>query len=101
MIALIFEMPHAENTKAIMKTKRLFEEVRSMDEMKIVTKFTRTVISKLVRITLRKRLGYDIDILLNEMNVTIIDGQAQVHLNVDAAMSKDELGKMLKTMGLD
>lgn len=69
--------------------------------MKIVSKFTRTVISKLARMMLRKKLGYDIDIQLNEMNVTIVDGKAHVHLNVDAELDKDELMKILKTTGLD
>ena len=33
-----------------------------MDEMKIVSKFTTNMISKLVKMVLRKKLGYDIDI---------------------------------------
>lgn len=69
--------------------------------MKIVSKFTRTVLSKLARMMLRKKLGYDIDIQLNEMNFTIVDGKAHVHLNVDAELDKDELMKILKTTGLD
>ena len=35
-----------------------------MDEMKIVSKFTTNMISKLVKMVLRKKLGYDIDIQL-------------------------------------
>lgn len=68
--------------------------------MKIVSKFTRAVLSKLARMMLRKKLGYDIDIQLNEMNVTIVDGKAHVYLNVDAELDKDELMKILKTTGL-
>lgn len=69
--------------------------------MKIVTKFTRGLISKFVKMMLQKKLGYDIGIQLNEMNVTINDGKAQVHLNVDAELNKDELTKILKSIGLD
>lgn len=69
--------------------------------MKIVSKFTRNVISKLVKMMLHKKLGYNIGILLNEMNVTITDGKAHVHLNVDAELEKDELVKILKNIGLD
>lgn len=69
--------------------------------MKIVTKFTRGLISKLLKMILQKKLGYDIGIQLNEMNVTINDGKAQVHLNVDAELNKDELTKILKSIGLD
>lgn len=36
-----------------------------MDEMKIVSGFTTTLVSKLLRFALRKKLGYDIHIQLN------------------------------------
>ena len=62
-----------------------------MDEMKIVSKFTTNMISKLVKMVLRKRLGYDIDIQLNEIKTTITDGKTHVHLDVDAELEKEEL----------
>lgn len=71
-----------------------------MDEMKIVSKFTTNMISKLVKMVLRKRLGYDIDIQLNEIKTTITDGKTHVHLDVDAELEKDELVKILKKIGL-
>lgn len=40
-----------------------------MDEVRIVSKFTRSVISKLLKMTLHKKLGYNIDIQLNEVNM--------------------------------
>jgi len=72
-----------------------------MDEMKIVSKFTTNMISKLVKMVLRKKLGYDIDIQLNEMDITIIDGKAHVHLSADAELEKNELMKIIKNVGLD
>lgn len=72
-----------------------------MDEMKIVSKFTRGILSKLVKRTLHKMCGYDVDILLNEVNVTITDGKAHIHLNVDAELDNSELKKILKNVGLD
>ncbi|WP_350336428.1 CTP synthase [[Clostridium] symbiosum] len=71
-----------------------------MDEMKIVSKFTTNMISKLVKMVLRKRLGYDIDIQLNEIKTTITDGKTHVHLDVDAELEKEELVKILKKIGL-
>ncbi len=71
-----------------------------MDEMKIVSKFTTNMISKLVKMVLRKKLGYDIDIQLNEIKTTITDGKTHVHLDVDAELEKDELVKILKKIGL-
>jgi hypothetical protein len=73
---------------------------RSMDEMKIVSKFTTNMISKLVKMVLRKKLGYDIDIQLNEIKTTITDGKTHVHLDVDAELEKEELVKILKKIGL-
>lgn len=71
-----------------------------MDEMKIVSKFTTNMISKLVKMVLRKKLGYDIDIQLNEIKTMITDGKTHVHLDVDAELDKEELVKILKKIGL-
>jgi len=73
---------------------------RSMDEMKIVSKFTTNMISKLVKMVLRKKLGYNIDIQVNEIKTTITDGKTHVHLDVDAELEKEELIKILKKIGL-
>ena len=72
-----------------------------MDEMKIVSKFTTNVISKFVKMVLRKKLGYDVDIQLNEIKTTITDGKTHVHLDVDAELDKEELLKVLKNVGLN
>lgn len=71
-----------------------------LDEMKIVSKFTRGMIAKIVRFALKSKLGYDIDILLNEFNANIDDNKARVHLSIDADLQKDDMLKMLKTIGL-
>jgi len=71
-----------------------------MDEVRIVSKFTRSVISKLVKMALHKKLGYNIDIQLNEINATVTDGKAHVHFDVNAELDKDELVKILKSIGL-
>lgn len=71
-----------------------------MDEMKIVSKFTTNMISKLVRKVLRKKTGYDIDIQLNRITASINDGRTHIHLDVDAELDKDELTKILKNIGL-
>lgn len=72
-----------------------------MDEMKIVSKFTTNMISKLVRMVLRKKFGYNVNIQLNEIKTTINEGKTHVHLDVDAELDKDELVKILKNIGLD
>ncbi|WP_289307824.1 hypothetical protein [uncultured Phocaeicola sp.] len=71
-----------------------------MDEMKIVSKFTTNMISKLVKKVLRKKTGYNIDIRLNGITAGINDGRTHIHLDVDAELDKDELTKILKNIGL-
>ncbi len=71
-----------------------------MDEMRIVSKFTTSMISKLLKIMLRKKLGYNIDIKLNEVTAKIDDGKTHIHLDVDAELEKDEFTKILKNIGL-
>lgn len=67
-----------------------------MDEMKITSKFLTGIISKLLGRTLRKKLGYDIDIQLNEIRVTCEDGKTHAHLDLDCTAEKEVLTKILK-----
>ena len=50
-----------------------------MDEMKIGSKFTTN---------------------FNELKATFFDVKTHVHLDIDAYLEKDELSKILKTIGL-
>lgn len=59
-----------------------------MDEMRIVSKFTRGIISKAIKMIIRKKTGYNIDIQLNEAITTISDGKTHLHLDVDAELDK-------------
>lgn len=68
--------------------------------MKIGSKFTTSIISKLVNMVIRKKFGYDVNLKLNEVNATVIDGKTHVHLDVDAELDKEELTKILNSIGL-
>lgn len=72
-----------------------------MDEMRIVSKFTREIISKAIKMVIRKKTGYNVDIRLNEAIVTVSDGKTHLHMDVDAELDKDELISILKGIGLD
>lgn len=69
--------------------------------MNIVSEFMRNVISKGVNVVIRKKLGYDIGIRLNEVRATVNEGKTRIHLDVDATVDKDELLKILKDIGLN
>lgn len=67
-----------------------------MDEMKIKSKFLTGIISKLLRRTLSKKLGDDVDIRVNEIGFTCDDGKVHVHLDLDCGAKKEAFAKMLK-----
>jgi len=71
-----------------------------MDEMKIESKFTTAIVSKLVERAARKKFGYDIDVKLNHFRTVVLDDKTHVHLDVDLELSKEELDKLLKSIGL-
>lgn len=72
-----------------------------MDELKIVSGFTNGILSKLIGMLIRKKFGYDIDLKLNNVRVTIVDEKARVHLDLDAELKKEELTKLLTKFGLN
>lgn len=74
--------------------------VRSMDEMKIQSKFMTGLVSRIVKKVLRIKLGCEVDIQLNEFRTTVIDDKTHVHLDLDADLTKEELNKLLKTIGI-
>lgn len=78
----------------------LMKGVRSMDEMKIQSKFMTGLVSRIVKKVLRTKLGCEVDIQLNEFRTTVIDDKTHVHLDLDADLTKEELNKLLKTIGI-
>lgn len=70
-----------------------------MDEVKIQTGFVQGIITKLVRKIVAKKLGVDLGIVFNEPISIKFDGEnANVRLSVTAALSKDDLSKLLKDL---
>lgn len=68
--------------------------------MKIESKFTRGIVSKFIKKIVRDKLGYNIDVQLNKFRTTVIDEKIHVHLDVELDLSKEELDKLLKSIGL-
>ena len=74
---------------------------RSMDEMKITSKFTTNIVSKIITKILKQKLGYNAELKLNAIRINLDDEQAHIHLDVDADINKEELLKIISTnMGL-
>lgn len=71
-----------------------------MDELKIVSQFTKGIISKIIRSFITKKIGGDIGISIQDINVSIDDNKAKIHIDVDAEIDKNELKKIIKNIGL-
>lgn len=74
-----------------------------MDEMKIrlSTKWMKDIITKLISKAIYNKLGYKIDIRINEIEVRTSDGRIQIHADVDAETDKQELTRLVKDFGID
>ena len=72
-----------------------------MDIMKITSKFTTSLLSKVVEMALSKKLGYKVDIQINDIEATIDNGKAHVHVNIDAEVNSNDFTKIIKNIGLD
>ena len=74
-----------------------------MDEMKLKlsTKFMKGMVSKLIAKALYKKLGYKVDIQLNDINVEFIDGETSIHADVDLRLDKEEFTKLINSTNLE
>ncbi len=71
-----------------------------MDEMKITSKFTTNLISKIINKLVQKKVGCNANIQLNEVRANVNDGKTHLHLDIDAEISQEELTKILKNIDL-
>ena len=78
------------------------EEVK-MDEMKLKlsTKFMRGIVSKLISKIIYKNFGYKVNIQLNELDVSVIDGETKMYANVEIKMDSSEFTKLIKQLNSD
>lgn len=68
--------------------------------MKIESKFMTGIVSKIAKKVVRNKLGCDIDIQLNGLRTTVIDDKSHIHLDLDAELTKEELNKLLSSIGI-
>ena len=70
-------------------------------KLKLSTKFMRGMVANLISKALNKKLGYNIDILLNEIEVKNENGKILIHVDADAEVDNGEFVKILKSIGVD
>lgn len=92
----------ANKTSPIMRDRLRKDEV-IMDEMKVKlsTKFMRNIVSKLIAKAIQKKYGYKVNIQLREIDVSVVDGEAEINANVGVRIDNNEFMKIIKSVGLD
>ena len=70
-----------------------------MDQMIIETGFVQSILARIVTKAASKKLGVNLSLNFNDPISVQFDGeQALLHLNVNAKMSKEDLGKLVKDL---
>lgn len=74
-----------------------------MDELKLrlSTKFMRNIASKLIAKLIYKKYGYKVNVRLNDLDVSVIDGETSINTNVEIKINSSEFMKIMKDIGMD
>lgn len=74
-----------------------------MDEMKLrlSTKFMRGLVSKLIAKAIYKKYGYKVNIQLNDLDISVIDGETSINTNVEVKLNSGEFMKIMKNIGME
>lgn len=67
-----------------------------MDELKLKTKFMRGLISKLLSSEIRKKFGYNVNVYINVIEVSVDENKTRIHINADAETNNDVYMKFTK-----
>ena len=65
-------------------------------KIKLSTKFMKGLVTKIISKKIYKQLGYKVDIQLNDVQIDVIDGDVQIHLDVDGKMNKTEFSRIME-----
>ena len=70
-----------------------------MDELKIAinSAFMKRIITTVISKVIEKKLGYKIDIQINEIKADVTGGVVKFHLDIGGQTTTDELSKLLKS----
>ena len=65
-------------------------------KIKLSTKFMKGLVAKIISKRIYKQLGYKVDIQLNDVQIDVVDGDVQIHLDVDGKMNKTEFSRIME-----
>lgn len=74
-----------------------------MDEMKLklTTKFMRSIVAKLIAKAIYKKTGCKVNIQLNDLDISVIDGETSISTNVEVKLNSNEFMKIMKSIDED
>ena len=69
-----------------------------MDELKLKlgSKIMKGMVTSLLKKMIKSKTGCHVDIQLNDLDVSVKDGKAHIHIDIDGDMNNDEFTKLLK-----
>lgn len=69
-----------------------------MEDMKLQPgRFMKSIITKIIKTMVRKKLGYELDIQINAINVVTEEGKVRLHLDADVETSTEEFVNIIST----
>ena len=86
---------YSQKLQLLLWTNMPMKGVRSVDELNIKMPWTTKLVSKIINYVLRKKLGCNIDIDLNEFRTTVIDDK--LHVKVEFECKQEDLDNYLTT----
>lgn len=66
-----------------------------MDELKIKTGFMKKIISSIVSKTIKKKVGVDAAIKVEDLNITFDEKQAHIKISIEGGISKEDLNALI------
>ena len=69
-----------------------------MDELKLKlsTNFMRNLLAGYISRAIRKNLGYEVGVDIQEVSIETVDGVVKLHANVDATVTNEEFMRIIK-----
>lgn len=71
-----------------------------MDEMKIQSRLLRGIISKIISKNVKKKIGSDCDILINEFSFVNDENKTMIKLNIVAGIETSKIPEILNKLGV-
>lgn len=66
-----------------------------MDELKIETALGKKVVGTMLEKSIAKKYGVDLEVKVNNVNATMIDGEAYVHIDMEGKLDANRIFEML------